>query len=69
MKIHFNWNSHYFCVIATYCFCFVIWIFFFLMGHVLGIPRTPAITLVSGLVTIVTSALLARVKPFSRIRL
>ena len=48
---------------------FVIWIFFFLMGHVLGIPRTPAVTLVSGLVAIVASTLLARVKPFSRIRL
>ena len=48
---------------------FVIWVLFCLMGNILGIRFTPAMTLLSGIFTAVASFLLARVKPFSRIKI
>jgi len=48
---------------------FVIWVFFCLAQHVLGISFPPGATLASGVVIAAASILLARTKPFSRIRI
>ena len=48
---------------------FVIWIIFALMHQVMDIRFTPETTLLAGVLVFVASVLLARVKPFSRIRI
>ena len=48
---------------------FVIWIIFALMHQILGIRFTQGMTLAAGVLIFIASVLLARVKPFSRIRI